>query len=103
MQALPKTRALRAHRQHPSRLLLEEVRAVTLTRQVQVALFTDGKLDGDAFRHLSSARRCDDTPPIMNEGALTQWPNGDHHNTHTIKRAFWLQSITAVSWCGSLS
>jgi hypothetical protein len=57
MQALSKTSALRAHWQHASRLLLEEVRAVTLTRQVQVALFMDGKLDDGAFRHLSSARR----------------------------------------------
>ena len=57
MQALPKTRARRAHWQHASRLLQEEVRAVALTRQVQVALFMDGKLDDGAFRHLSSARR----------------------------------------------
>ena len=57
MQALPKTRALRAHWQHVGRLLQEEVRAVALTRQVQVALFMDGKLDDGAFRHLSSVRR----------------------------------------------
>jgi hypothetical protein len=57
IQALPKTRALRAHRQHASRLLLEEVRPAVLTGQVQVALFMDGKLDDGAFRHLSSARR----------------------------------------------
>jgi hypothetical protein len=57
MQALPKTRALRAHWQHARRLLLEEVRAAALTQQVQVALFMDGKLDDGAFRHLSSARR----------------------------------------------
>ena len=57
MQALPKTRALRTHWQHASRLLLEEVRPAVLTGQVQVALFMDGKLDDGAFRHLSSARR----------------------------------------------
>jgi hypothetical protein len=57
MQALPKTRALRAHWQHASRLLLEEVRPTVLTAQVQVALFMDGKLDDGAFRHLRSARR----------------------------------------------
>jgi hypothetical protein len=57
MQALPKTHALRVHWQHASRLLLDEVRPAALTCQVQVALFMDGKLDDDAFRHLSSARR----------------------------------------------
>jgi hypothetical protein len=57
MQGLPKTRALRTHWQHASRLLLEEVRPAALTCQVQVALFMDGKLDDGAFRHLSSARR----------------------------------------------
>jgi hypothetical protein len=57
IQALPKTRALRAQWQHASRLLLEEVRPTVLTAQVQVALFMDGKLDDGAFRHLSSARR----------------------------------------------
>ena len=57
MQALPKTRALRAHWQHASRLLLEGVRPVVLTAQVQVALFMDGKLDDGAFKNLSSARR----------------------------------------------
>ena len=51
------TRALRVHWQHASRLLLDEVRPAALTCQVQVALFMDGKLDDDAFRHLSSARR----------------------------------------------
>jgi hypothetical protein len=40
MQALPKTRALRAHWQHASRLLLEEVRPTVLTAQVQVALLS---------------------------------------------------------------
>src|SRR5215475_8636550 len=57
MQALTKTRALRAHWRHATRLLLDEVRPAALTCQVQVALFLDGKLDDDAFRHLSSARR----------------------------------------------
>jgi hypothetical protein len=57
MRALPKTRALRAHWQYASRLFLDEVRPAALTCQVQVALFMDGKLDDDAFRHLSSARR----------------------------------------------
>lgn len=57
LQALPKTRAQRAHWQHAGWLLLNEVRPEALTRQVQVALFMDGKLDDGAFRHLSSARR----------------------------------------------
>jgi hypothetical protein len=57
MQALSKTRALRAHWQHASRLLLDEARPAVLTAQVQIALFMDGKLDDGAFRHLSSARR----------------------------------------------
>jgi hypothetical protein len=57
MQSLPKTRALRAHWQHANRLLLDEVRPAALTCQVQVALFMDGKLDDDAFRHRNSARR----------------------------------------------
>ena len=57
IQALSKTRALRAHWQHAGRLLLQEVRPAVLTAQVQVALFMDGKLDDGAFRHLSSARR----------------------------------------------
>jgi hypothetical protein len=57
MQALSKTRALRAHWQHASRLFLHQVRPAALTCQVQVALFMDGTLDDDAFRHLSSARR----------------------------------------------
>jgi hypothetical protein len=39
------------------RLLLDEVRPAALTYQVQVALFRDGKLDDDAFRHLNNARR----------------------------------------------
>ena len=57
IQALPKTRAQRAHWQHAGRLLLKEVRPEALTRQVQVALFMDGKLDDSAFRPLSNARR----------------------------------------------
>jgi hypothetical protein len=54
---LSKTRKLRPHWQHANRLLLQEVDAAALTRQFQVALFMDGKLDDGAFRHLSSARR----------------------------------------------
>jgi hypothetical protein len=57
MQSLSKTRALRAHCQHAGWLLLKEVRPEALTRQVQVALFMDGKLDDSAFRPLSNARR----------------------------------------------
>jgi hypothetical protein len=57
MQALPKTGAQRAHWQHAGWLLLKEVRPEALTRQVQVALFMDGKLDDSAFRPLSNARR----------------------------------------------
>jgi hypothetical protein len=57
MQALPKTRAMRTHWRHASRLLVDEVRPAVLTAQVQVALFLDGKLDDGAFRHLSNARR----------------------------------------------
>ena len=57
MQALSKTRALRAHWQHARRLFLEEVHTASFSRQVQVALFMDGKLDDGALRHLSIARR----------------------------------------------
>jgi hypothetical protein len=53
----PGTRAQRAHWQHAGWLLLNEVRPEALTRQVQVALFMDGKLDDSAFRPLSNARR----------------------------------------------
>jgi hypothetical protein len=68
MQALPKSRAQRAHWQHASRLLLDEVRPA-LTRQVQVALFMDGKLDDGAFRHLSALDAGDGACPCaMNEG-----------------------------------
>jgi hypothetical protein len=42
---------------------------VALTRQVQVALFMDGKLDDGAFRHLSSAPLATTCPCIMNERA----------------------------------
>jgi hypothetical protein len=55
--ALSKTRQLRVHWQHASRLLLQEARAAVLARQVQVALFMDGKLEDGAFRHMSSERR----------------------------------------------
>ena len=55
--ALSKTRELRAHWQHACRLLLQEAGAAALTRQVQLALFMDGKLDAGTFEHMSSARR----------------------------------------------
>jgi hypothetical protein len=45
MLALPKNRQRQAHWQHAWRLLLQEAGAAALTRQVQVALFMDGKLD----------------------------------------------------------
>jgi len=57
MMVLPKKREHRAHWQHACRLLLQQVGAAALTRQVQVALFMDGKLDAGAFEHMSSARR----------------------------------------------
>ena len=57
MMALPKTRWLRAHWQRASHLILEEVGAASVSKQVHLALFTDGKLDVDAFEQLSSARR----------------------------------------------
>jgi len=53
---LPKTRRSRAHWKRASLLLTEEVGAAVLTRQVQVALVMDGKLD-PAFEHMSNARR----------------------------------------------
>jgi hypothetical protein len=53
---LPKTRKLRAHWKRASLLLLEEVGAAALTRQVQVALVMDGKLD-PTFERMSTARR----------------------------------------------
>ncbi len=57
IMALPKKRALRANWQHAGRLLLQQASAAALTRQVQVALFMNGKLDAGAFEHMSSARR----------------------------------------------
>ena len=57
IMALPKKRALRAHWQHAGRLLLQQASVAALTRQVQVALFMDGKLDAGAFEHMSIARR----------------------------------------------
>ena len=56
VQALPKTRKSRAHWKRASLLLVEQVGAAALTRQVQVALFMDGKLD-PTFEHMSNARR----------------------------------------------
>jgi hypothetical protein len=56
VQALSKTRKSRAHWKRASLLLLEEVGAAALTRQVQVALFMDGKLD-PTFERMSNARR----------------------------------------------
>jgi hypothetical protein len=56
VQALSKTRKSRAHWKRASLLLLEEVGAAALTRQVQVALFMDGKLD-PTFERMSKARR----------------------------------------------
>ena len=53
---LPKTRKSRAHWKRASLLLLEEVGAAALTRQVQVALVMDGKLD-NMFERMSNARR----------------------------------------------
>jgi hypothetical protein len=57
MLALSKKREQRAHWQHAYRLFLQQASAAALTRQVQVALFMDGKLDAGAFEHMSSARR----------------------------------------------
>ena len=53
---LPKTRKSRAHWKRASLLLQEEVGAAALTRQVQVALVMDGKLD-NTFERMSTARR----------------------------------------------
>jgi hypothetical protein len=53
---LPKTRRSRAHWKRASLLLLEEVSAAALTRQIQVALVMDGKLD-PMFERMSNARR----------------------------------------------
>ena len=57
MLALPKTRDLRTHWQQASRLFLDEAGVATLTRQVQVALFLDGRLDAEEFKRMSGARR----------------------------------------------
>jgi hypothetical protein len=60
MQALSKTRKSPAHWKRASLLLLlEEVGAAALTRQVQVALFMDGKLD-PTIERMSNARRWPD-------------------------------------------
>jgi hypothetical protein len=59
MQALSKTRKSRAHWKRASLLLMEEVGAAALTRQVQVALVVDGKLD-PMFERMSNARRWPD-------------------------------------------
>jgi hypothetical protein len=56
VQALSKTRKSRAHWKRASLLLLEEVAAAALTRQVHVALVMDGKLDF-TFERMSNARR----------------------------------------------
>jgi hypothetical protein len=54
----PRTRGeLVPHWKHACRLLLQQASTASLTRQVHVALFMDGKLDADAFEHMSSARR----------------------------------------------
>jgi hypothetical protein len=59
MRALSKARKSRAHWKRVSLLLLEEVGAAALTRQVQVALVMDGKLD-PMFERMSNARRWPD-------------------------------------------
>jgi hypothetical protein len=56
MLAMTKIRKLRAHWQDAWRLLQEKASAAALTRQVQLALFKDGKLDA-SFEHISNARR----------------------------------------------
>jgi hypothetical protein len=56
---LPKIRRSRAHWKRASLLLLEEVAAAALTRQVQVALVMYGKLD-PMFERMSNARRWPD-------------------------------------------
>jgi hypothetical protein len=53
---LPKTRRSRAHWKRASLLLMEEVGAAALTRQVHLALVMDGKLD-PTFERMSDARR----------------------------------------------
>jgi hypothetical protein len=66
MLALPKNRQRQVHWQHAWRLLLQEAGAAALTRQVQVALFMDGKLDAGAFKHMTSARRWRRHAPFTN-------------------------------------
>jgi hypothetical protein len=56
---LPKTRRSRAHWKRATLLLMEEVGAAALTRQVHLALM-DGKLD-PTFERMSNARRWRDT------------------------------------------
>ena len=56
VQALSKTRKSRAHWKRASLLLLKEVGAAALTREVHVALVMDGKLD-PTFERMSNARR----------------------------------------------
>jgi hypothetical protein len=53
---LPTSRRSRAHWKRASLLLLEEVGVAAVTRQIQVALVMDGKLD-PTFEHMSNARR----------------------------------------------
>jgi hypothetical protein len=53
---LPKTRKSRAHWKRASVLLVQEVGAAALTRQVQVALVMDGKL-ASTFESMSHAWR----------------------------------------------
>jgi hypothetical protein len=53
---LPKARKSRAHWKRASLLLLQGVGVAALTRQVQVALVMDGKLD-PTFERMSNARR----------------------------------------------
>jgi hypothetical protein len=67
---LPKTRRSRAHWKRASLLLLEEVGAAALTRQIQVALVMDGKLD-PMFERMSNARR----RKIEKEIILIAWPS----------------------------
>ena len=68
MLALPKNRELRAHWQHASRLFLEEASVAAVTRQVQLALFQDGKLDVGEFARMSDARRWRrDSPPLNSD------------------------------------
>jgi hypothetical protein len=57
MVALPKTRWLRSYWQLACQLILEEAGAAAVSKQVHLALFTDGKLDVGAFEQMSSARR----------------------------------------------